>query len=204
MRIVCVSDTHEQEPELPLGDILIHAGDLTLDGSLRSTGLALKWLRQQPHKHKIFVGGNHDLALSQLPALFNMEGLIYLNDDWTEVNGLLIGGSPVSRFYQEPFSAFTKKGDELTEHWNRIDSAFDILITHGPPYGIRDKEFAGGHQLGDVPLFTAVMRMKPKFHIFGHIHGGYGVTDMNGTRFINAAHLDAAYKPTNPPIVIDL
>lgn len=63
VRIVCISDTHDTEPILPFGDILIHAGDLTENGSFDEVQAGLTWLSSQPHKHKIFVAGNHDVLL---------------------------------------------------------------------------------------------------------------------------------------------
>lgn len=46
-------------------------------------------------------------------------------------------------------------------------------------------------------------RIKPKYHIFGHVHEGYGITKNEHTTFINASTCDAAYNPINPPIVFD-
>lgn len=63
--VVCISDTHNQRPEIPPGDILIHAGDLTENGSFDEMQAELRWLSSQPHKYKIFVAGNHDVLLDQ-------------------------------------------------------------------------------------------------------------------------------------------
>ena len=61
--VVCVSDTHNSQPDLPPGDILIHAGDLTQSGTFQELEAALAWLRGQPHPVKIVVAGNHDRLL---------------------------------------------------------------------------------------------------------------------------------------------
>ncbi|RMY58117.1 hypothetical protein D0865_02779 [Hortaea werneckii] len=68
IRIVCISDTHKKAPgegyTLPQGDILIHAGDLTNQGSLSEISKAVSWLSQQTSfKIKIVIAGNHDLSL---------------------------------------------------------------------------------------------------------------------------------------------
>ncbi|RMX74721.1 hypothetical protein D0869_12313 [Hortaea werneckii] len=68
IRIVCISDTHNKAPgegyTLPQGDILIHAGDLTNQGSLSEIQKAISWLSQQTSfQTKIVVAGNHDLSL---------------------------------------------------------------------------------------------------------------------------------------------
>ena len=67
IRIVCISDTHNthnSQPTLPHGDILIHAGDLTISGSQQEHDDVLSWLQSQPHPHKIFIAGNHDTFLA--------------------------------------------------------------------------------------------------------------------------------------------
>lgn len=61
IRVVCISDTHTLEwPEVPDGDLLIHAGDLANDGSVCEIQAAVDWLRSLPHPHKVVIGGNHD------------------------------------------------------------------------------------------------------------------------------------------------
>ncbi|KAK3902394.1 hypothetical protein C8A05DRAFT_44184 [Staphylotrichum tortipilum] len=63
IRMVCVSDTHYKQPVLPDGDILIHAGDLTENGSFDEVQAGLTWLSSQPHPFKVLVAGNHDVLL---------------------------------------------------------------------------------------------------------------------------------------------
>ncbi|KAK7988235.1 hypothetical protein PG989_008550 [Apiospora arundinis] len=65
VRVVCISDTHNNQPLLPPGDVLIHAGDLTESGSFDEMQAGLTWLSSQPHKHKIYVAGNHDVLLDE-------------------------------------------------------------------------------------------------------------------------------------------
>ncbi|KAE8144982.1 hypothetical protein BDV25DRAFT_134184 [Aspergillus avenaceus] len=52
----------------------------------------------------------------------------------------------------------------------------DIMLTHGPPYGILDKVVGSHASVGCEHLFHAVERVKPRLHVFGHIHEGYGAT----------------------------
>ncbi|OAQ62886.1 phosphoesterase [Pochonia chlamydosporia 170] len=63
IRIVCISDTHNRQPTIPPGDVLIHAGDLTENGSFDEVQAGVTWLSSQPHKYKVFVAGNHDVLL---------------------------------------------------------------------------------------------------------------------------------------------
>lgn len=65
IRVVCVSDTHNKRPEIPFGDLLIHAGDLTDIGSFDEVQAELSWLSSQPHKYKVLVAGNHDVLFDK-------------------------------------------------------------------------------------------------------------------------------------------
>ncbi|KAI7083660.1 hypothetical protein KC356_g7373 [Hortaea werneckii] len=78
IRIVCISDTHNKAPgegyTLPSGDILIHAGDLTNQGSLSEIQKAVSWLSKADFKTKIVIAGNHDLSLDPNYRLKHAEG----------------------------------------------------------------------------------------------------------------------------------
>ncbi|KAJ2974609.1 hypothetical protein NQ176_g5964 [Zarea fungicola] len=63
LRIVCISDTHNKQPLVPDGHVLIHAGDLTENGSFGEVQTQLRWLASLPHRYKVFVAGNHDVLL---------------------------------------------------------------------------------------------------------------------------------------------
>lgn len=64
-RFVCVSDTHNTTPKLPAGDVLIHAGDLTNQGSYSELSRAVQWLEKAPFEAKIVIAGNHDITLDK-------------------------------------------------------------------------------------------------------------------------------------------
>ena len=209
MRVVCISDTHgiAHPKELPEGDILIHAGDLSLTGQPHEIEQALAWLRKFPHKYKIFIGGNHDNALAEFYGYFETQmkpykdrtPLIYLCGSKIKVEGLTIFGSsaiPFNPIYRAGARAYMLDGT-TARHWN-LAPACDILITHGAPKGILDS----GH--GDHILMNYVNQIKPKLHVFGHIHMGYGRYTFGGTEFVNASLLNEAYRPANDPIVVDL
>lgn len=61
VRIVCISDTHNKAPgegyTLPKGDVLIHAGDLTNQGSFTEVRKAIEWISRTEFPIKIIVGG---------------------------------------------------------------------------------------------------------------------------------------------------
>ena len=60
-RIVCISDTHNQTPKLPPGDVLIHAGDLTNQGSYSELQKTVDWLERSDFDAKIVIAGVHYL-----------------------------------------------------------------------------------------------------------------------------------------------
>ena len=57
IRVVCISDTHDKQPQLPEGDLLLHAGDLTGNGSYEALQAQIEWLNTQPHTHKVVIAG---------------------------------------------------------------------------------------------------------------------------------------------------
>jgi hypothetical protein len=60
IRVVCISDTHDQTVEVPDGDLLIHAGDMSSIGTAEAIQKQLDWLDSLPHARKVVVSGNHD------------------------------------------------------------------------------------------------------------------------------------------------
>ena len=66
MKLLHISDTHGLHNELkhlPDADILVHSGDFTLDGKEQEALDFINWLCDLPHRHKIFIAGNHDLCM---------------------------------------------------------------------------------------------------------------------------------------------
>lgn len=90
------------------------------------------------------------------------------------------------------------------EKWNLIPSNIDVLITHTPPLGYGDL-VCSGVRAGCVELLSTVQnRVKPKYHVFGHVHEGYGISSDGKIIFINASTCDLNYLPNNPAIVFDI
>ncbi|MBU1428970.1 metallophosphatase domain-containing protein [Myxococcota bacterium] len=207
MRLVLMSDTHRRHPdipEIPEGDILIHAGDFTGRGHSKEIKKFSRWMAAQPHPYKIIVAGNHDFLFETEPerAVGLLNGCIYLCDSGIEINGLKIWGSPIQPWFLD--WAFNVREDEARARtWAQIPDDTDVLITHTPPYGIMDANEAG-EPCGCRPLRARVAQLGLALHVFGHIHEGYGVTQIDDTLFANAAICDVRYQPTNAPIVIDL
>lgn len=213
-RIVCLSDTHNcnSQIDVPDGDILIHAGDATITGTVEEIKRFNKWFAGLPHRHKIFIAGNHDWLFeknNELARTLLDTKIIYLQDSQAKIDGLKIYGSPWQpRFYDWAFNLH--RGYELAAKWKLIPNDIDILITHGPPNGILDlvprqgwDENTGCEELlKRVEEITTFGRLK--LHVFGHIHCGYGTEEKFGVKFVNASNCDEQYNPTQPPVVVDL
>lgn len=209
-RIVCLSDTHNlhEEISVPEGDVLIHAGDATTRGTIAEIASFNRWFARLPHRRKVFVAGNHDWLFetdNNLARSLIDFSIHYLQDSLIEIENLKIYGSPWQpRFFNWAFNL--DRGAEMAEKWRLIPNDIDVLITHGPPRGILDQvqrlDFV--ENTGCEELMKRVQTIKPKLHIFGHIHCGYGTAERFGTKFINASNCDESYIPSNLPIVFDL
>lgn len=214
MKIVCLSDTHNcnKQIEVPDGDLLIHSGDATINGTIPEITAFNKWFSSLPHKHKIFVAGNHDWLFERENAVARRlldSSIIYLQDSSCDIEGLKIYGSPWQpRYFDWAFNLM--RGAELAEKWKLIPNDTNILITHGPPNGILDlvpRQYFN-ENTGCEELRKRVEDIAPlghlKLHIFGHIHCGYGTDEKFGVKFVNASNCDEAYQPSQPPFVIEI
>ncbi|XP_077999225.1 metallophosphoesterase MPPED2-like [Glandiceps talaboti] len=226
-RFVCVSDTHSKTDKMtmmPEGDVLIHAGDFTELGFPKEVEKFNDWLGSLPYKHKIVIAGNHELTFEPnrdeanykfAPQLkkyrseelkdlhLKLTNCTYLEDAETNIMGFHIYGSPWQpEFVDWAFNL--PRGQPLLDVWNKIPEGIDILITHGPPLGYGDMNF-GEQRTGCVELLQTIQkRVRPKYHVFGHIHEAYGMTTDGYTTYINASTCTLRYRPTNPPIIFDL
>lgn len=194
MKIVAIADMQGQslsiDPSLiPLGDILLVAGDLTTWGTVQELEDCNKWLGMLPHKHKLVIGGNHDAELEETDWLGKrlFTNATYLENELVEIEGLKIYASPVSEMNEYiSFRAFANNQNELCR---MIPEGLDILMTHGAPYGILDKVW-DGENVGSKILTHTVEQVKPKIHIFGHIHESYGTYVTRQTVYKNVALCD--------------
>lgn len=180
MKIWAISDTHAQHRSLKIPDnidTVIHAGDSTnyYDWLKNQPEFEdfLDWFKNLPIKNKVLIAGNHDCWATKKYNVDRVKelGIHYLEHEYLELEGKLIFGSP----YTPNFGTwhFMKDRSKLGKYWESLNDKIDILVTHGPPKTILDLSHNIMHQLeycGDGALFKAVLRNKPKYHIFGHIH----------------------------------
>lgn len=215
MEITFISDTHSRHTDitkdLPGGDLLLHSGDFMNSGVIQNEMFSFcDWFNKlDEYDSKIFIAGNHDILFEQSPtfvkgALSGYKWIDYLQDEEIIVNDVKIYGSPWQpEFYNWAFN-LPRRGPGLSSRWENIPNDTDILITHGPPQGILDisgPPYSQG-DLGCELLRVRVDELKPKIHLFGHIHGSYGYKFINGTHFINASVLNEQYEYKNKPLTV--
>ena len=208
MKLVMISDTHDRHEALngflPEGDVLIHAGDLTMDGTVQKVQNALDWLDNLPYKYVIVIGGNHDFCLEnpEKKALLDFGRIDYLENSGIGREGITFWGSPIQpTFYNWAFNV--DRGDAIMKYWQQIPADTDVLITHGPPMNVLDFT-PRMERVGCYDLKQAVNRIRPKVHVFGHIHYAYGEEVRNGTNFFNASVCTEMYAPENAPLTFEL
>lgn len=208
LKIVAISDTHcrHRSIKLPKGDVLVHAGDISSRGLKEEILDFLKWFSMQPFGHKIFIAGNHDFYFEKntQTAITSLlpKGVHYLNDSGIDINGINFWGSPVTPFFHN-WAFNRQRGPALRKHWSLVPPNTDVLITHGPPYGILD-QVLNGRNNGDKDLLQCLQRVQPQVHLFGHIHESYGKLHQGGIRFFNCCQLNESYELVNKPFVLDV
>lgn len=236
MIIDCISDLHGYYPTLQEGDLLIVAGDLTARDTAIEHGQFLAWIDRQKYTKKILIAGNHDVylekrGLDHLKDVFFDLGIEYLCDSGTQFHGtksngevctMKLWGSPWTKTFpgiNPKCKAFTcDTEEELAEKWALIPEDTDILITHGPPYGILDKaklynkkrcwktgdpyKCVGSKSL-QMQIFS---KLTLKLFVCGHVHESYGMEPKGGfiENAVNASHVNENYKPVNKPIRVIL
>jgi len=204
LRLICISDTHglHRQIMVPDGDVLIHAGDLTRRGELDELRELNDWLGTLPHAHKIVIAGNHDYICEETPELVPqlLDNATYLCDTAATLGGYHFFGSP---WTPGGGWAFSRSLNALAYRWAQIPDGVDVLITHGPPLGVRDRNYRGEH-LGCPHLAEALLRVRPRLHIFGHIHESHGLAEIEGISFVNASICTLTYEPANAPLIVDL
>lgn len=183
-RIWHFSDTHgyHEQLKIPDGiDIAIFSGDCSNPRdpyrSEPEVREFLHWYSNVDIKHKIFVAGNHDAAIAEGLISekkyqdFSKRGIIYLDGDTADIEGIKIWGSP----YCPEFGGwhFMRPRAKMNKLWQTIPEDTDILVTHTPPKGIldlaEDRDY-NLEQCGCGALYKRVQTLDLKLHCFGHIH----------------------------------
>lgn len=200
MKILHLPDTHNchhRLRDLPGADVVVHSGDFCMVGTEHEALDFLNWFCDLPYKHKIFICGNHDDCLygANIDGLDN--NVHYLCNSGIEIEDV--------RFYGVPMFM----GDCVTarqiHNYARIPEDTDVLITHSPAYGILDSD-ADNINYGSEVLLNVVSKIKPRNHLYGHIHKRHGITTIGTMTFSNGAIMKEDYSSFsfNIPNIIEL
>jgi predicted phosphodiesterase len=188
---------------VPEGDVLLHAGDFTRRGTEEEVRAFGGFLARLAHREKVVVAGNHDFLFESEPE--RARGLLgevtYLQDAGVTLAGIRVWGSPWQPWFHD-WAFNLPRGAALAEKWALVPEGVDVLVTHGPPLGVMDRVW-DGRRVGCEELARAITRIRPRVHLFGHIHEGYGVRQEGGVLSINASSCNLLYRPVNPAVVID-
>lgn len=196
MRILHISDTHGKHNEIehfPSADVVIHSGDVAAKDTEHEVLEFFDWFCKLDYAHKIFVAGNHDDCLYGGKIEGLPDNVHCLSYSGVEIEGVKFWGIPY--FVEDDVNGL------LTQSTTEIPLNTSVLISHIPPYGILDRT---DNSYGNPDLLQAVLRIKPAYHLFGHIHGAYGMEKVNDTIFVNASLVNEKYEMVNKPFLVDL
>ena len=211
MKIILTGCTHrsEHKVKIPKCNLLIHTGDFDCNSQEELENLDA-WFSIQPADKCIFVAGNHDFHLQKIGKeniKKTMKNAIYLEDESLEIKGIKFYGFPwVPTLVNWAFYADDK---DMEEKVNQIPEGTDILISHGPHYGILDqlRKANGdlGMSVGNIPLRDAIKkRIKPSILVCSHIHEAFGYYYDYQTHFWNVSAMDEFYSLVNEPVLIEV
>jgi Icc-related predicted phosphoesterase len=211
-KILMISDTHTRHQQIQgmeKADVLIHAGDITFNGEYEKLSEFNEWLFSLGDKfdggfvHKIVIPGNHDLTFESdwETASSLISEADVLNQCTVEVGGLAIYGEP----RQPEFCdwAFNVPRHNMKAVWDKVPINTNILVTHGPPFGLGDMTDRG-EQVGCVYQREWIEKHQPALVVCGHIHEGHGIYMCGRTVVVNASICDERYNPTNRPVVFTI
>ena len=207
MKVWHFSDTHSQHSKLIIPDeidIAIFSGDCSNPRDIYQSEQEilnfLEWYSHVKIPYKIFVAGNHDVAIEKkliTNKQIESKGLIYLENSSIEINvnntgldipptKIKIWGSPITPTFGYGW-AFNRDRDKLNKLWQNIPDDTDIVVSHGPPKTILDLSYNVGGELefcGCSALYKRMLVVQPQLCLFGHIHNNSGVINA-GTRIVS-------------------
>ncbi len=207
LRVVIISDTHDQHEELGVlhGDVLIHCGDIG-NAYLRTADAVDsldRWFGRQDFERILCIGGNHDFGLQARVGSRNpvLDNAIYLQDEEISFRGV--------NFYGAPWTpelanwAYYLPTDQIRTKWAAIPTHTDVLITHTPPLDVLDRN-RQGKACGCAELQQRLVDLQPRVHCFGHVHASGGVLKAGRTTYVNASMVNSQYKLVRQPYEFDI
>lgn len=229
LKVVLLSDTHGHHRELtdlPDGDLLVFAGDLTYFGQRDQVVDFNGWLGTLPHRHKVVVAGNHDgtwrhqkgnakdvVSIADLPSL--LTNAHYLQDSGFSFRtggggeggrDVHVWGSPWQpqypgfETYRRPGRSGKRDKSTIADRWKLVPDDTTVLVTHTPPRGVMD---GGGRGCAD--LASRIERLGSlRMVAFGHFHEYGTVMDRDGLIYVNCAITNGDYRVVHNAHVVSL
>jgi Icc-related predicted phosphoesterase len=166
-------------------------------------------------KQAIITVGNHEKEFARSFSFASeiVKEAVILFDEMHVFEDKVFYGSPWTQTYGTWY--FMKDPPDLLPMWKAIPKGVDVLITHQPPFGVLDTVFERMERgwegvkklnVGCKHLKREVLdRIKPKLHVFGHLHADGGrCLKINDTMFCNAAIMNDFYVPARQAQVFDI
>lgn len=212
IRIVCLSDTHTHIPsDVPAGDILIHAGDMTNSGSVAEIQAQIDWLSSLPHREIVVIAGNHDtyldprtrssLSTEQREGGLEWGRVHYLQHklltltlepeaslDTGERQPLLHTTPRKLRIYGAPQIPACGPMSVHAFQYPRGGDAWSETVPEDVDVLITHTppkyhlDLSMPRGLGCEHLLRELERVKPALHVFGHVHWGAGTEVLHWDR----------------------
>lgn len=216
LKILLFSDTHGKHDELKIEgeyDIAFFSGDAgTYRDPYQNESSILdfiEWYSSLANiKHKVWIAGNHctsiEHGLIDTKKLSEEKGLIYLQHESIEIEGLKIFGSPYTPRFGYGWAFNVDRGESMKRYWSEIPDDTEFLIVHGPPYGILDAVMSG-ERVGCEDMIERINNLKNlKLVQYGHIHEDYGHELIDDVHYINASVLNLRYELQNNPFIFEV
>ena len=187
-RLVILSDTHGQHDAciVPLGDVLIHLGDIADRGSLGDIRSFAEWLQRQPHAEKVVIEGNHDRDLLN-PGRIDLERELGRSARVLRDETIVVANGRLSVHGASWMTCEENAFERTLAQAIAANAPPDVLLTHVPPL----VDTGTGSKVGSELLRRVVESLCVPLHLFGHWHIGRGVST-GATTYVNCATLKSA------------
>jgi hypothetical protein len=168
---------------MPPADVLFHTGDFTNRGTHQEMANFNAWLGtlRARYEHIVVIIGNHEHnSGAGSDAKTVLTNAVVLDHELITINGLRIFGSP----WTSGQSNSNPDKDRASDYFEHIPENVDVLLTHGPPRHIFDRlEFSSTWYGSSERLRKRIELVKPKAHLFGHVHEQRGLWVKQGGLF---------------------
>lgn len=172
-------------------DVLVGAGDF--GNARRDVGVCIDILRACG-KPAVLVAGNNESTEEVIDACRAWPNTHVLHGTGVRLGSIpffgIGGGIPVTPFGSWSYDFTEEQATTLLQ-----DCPSDgVLVSHSPPHGVVDVS-SSGRSLGSVAVREAVLRVRPRLVVCGHIHASAGQhANLGSTTVINVGPAGMAWE----------